>query len=268
MKKLLLLVLAAALITAGSVQAAGDAKAELKELVAKVEIKLKAGKTTEKDLADELKQFDALLAQHKDEKTDDVAQILMLKAALYFQVFDNTEKGIAMVKQLKAEFPATQLGKKADEIIASVSKQEESKKISRSLVAGAKFPDFNETDLNGKPLSVGGLKGKVVLVDFWATWCGPCVAELPNVQKAYEKYHAKGFEIIGISLDREKDALTSFIKDRKMAWPQFFDGEGKLATKYGIESIPSTYLIDAQGKIITTNLRGPELEAELAKALK
>jgi len=110
----------------------------------------------------------------------------------------------------------------------------------------------------------------LVLVDFWATWCGPCRAELPNVLKTYQKYHAKGFEIVGISLDDDQAKLTAFIKQQNMVWPQFFDGQGwqnKLAVKYGVESIPATFLLDGTGKIIGKDLRGEELDQAVGDAL-
>ena len=246
------------------------AEAELKGLVTKVESKLKDGKKTEADLAEELKAFDNLLAKHKDEKTDEVAQILLMKGMLYLQVLDNTDKGVAAIQQIKRDFPDTKPGKEADKILESVKAQEEGKKISRSLVEGSKFPDFEEKDVAGKPLSIAGYKGKVVLVDFWATWCGPCVMELPNVLETYKKHHGKGFEIIGISLDKDKEKLTNFTKAKEMSWQQFFDGkmwENKLAVKYGIHSIPMTYLLDKEGKIIGQGLRGEELEGAVDKAL-
>jgi peroxiredoxin len=247
-----------------------DVSAELKALVTKVKTKLQENKKTEADLADELKEFDTLLAKHKDEKTDEVAQVLLMKAMLYFQVLDNTDKGVEIVKQLKSDFPDTKSGKGADDIIEQVKKQEEGKKIQRALVKGAKFPDFDEKDVTGKHLSVSDYKGKVVLVDFWATWCGPCVNELPNVVKAYEKHHEKGFEIIGVSLDQNEEKLKNFTKDRKMTWQQYFDGKGwgnKLAGKYGVQSIPATFLIDREGKIIDRDLRGEALEEAVAAAL-
>lgn len=274
MKKLIALALAATFSTwlAAAAQAAeqGDAKTELKELVGKVRAKISAGKTTEQDLAVELKEFDALLEKHKAEKTDDAAQILLMKAMLYVQVFDDEDKGVLMLKQVKEQFPDTKPGKTVDQILNSIERQAEAKKIQRALAIGSKFPDFDEKDLAGKPLSIANHTGKVVLVDFWATWCGPCVAELPNVKKAYDQYHAKGFEIIGISLDEDRGKLDSFIGREKMAWPQFFDGKGwqnKLAQKYGVNSIPATYLLDGEGKIVAKNLRGEALSREVGKLL-
>ena len=145
-----------------------------------------------------------------------------------------------------------------------------STRIQQTLVVGNKFPDFEEKDLAGQPLSIANFKGKVVLVDFWATWCGPCVQELPNVLRAYEKHHAEGFEIIGISLDQDERKLKDFTKQMKMTWPQYFDGKGwgnKLAGKYGVQSIPATFLLDGSGNIIGRDLRGEALEEAVSKAL-
>ena len=139
-----------------------------------------------------------------------------------------------------------------------------------ALPIGSTFPDFSETDVEGKPISISNYKGKIVLVDFWATWCGPCIGELPNVLKTYEKYHGKGFEIVGISLDSDKSKLTSFTKSKNMPWQQYFDGQGwknKVGQKYGVRSIPATYLIDKEGKLLAKDLRGEALEQAVAKAL-
>lgn len=127
---------------------------------------------------------------------------------------------------------------------------------------------FTATD--GSEVDLAAMKDKVILVDFWATWCGPCVGEMPNVIKAYDKYRDQGFEVIGISLDQDKGALEKFVKDRKMTWPQYFDGKGwenELAGKFGIRGIPATFLIGKDGKVAATDLRGEALDEEIEKLL-
>jgi thiol-disulfide isomerase/thioredoxin len=185
-------------------------------------------------------------------------------------VVDNSEKGIAVIRQIKKDYPNTTVGRDADRIINSIQQAEEIRKIRRTLTNGAKFPDFSEKDLLGNPLSVSKYEDKVVLVDFWATWCVPCVAELPNIIKAYNKHHSNGFEVIGISLDQDEQKLKSFLKAKEIPWVQYFDGKGwqnKLAAKYGINSVPATFLLDREGKIIGQDLRGEALEEALTKAL-
>ncbi|HEY5909176.1 MAG TPA: TlpA disulfide reductase family protein [Verrucomicrobiae bacterium] len=263
----------ALLVPSGAARAAEatPVAAELKAAVDAVRVKIVNGKKSEADLADQLKQFDTILANHKDEKTDDVAQVLLMKAMVYIQVLDQPDKGIALVQQLKSGFPDTKQGKDADKILENIKQQTEAKKVRSTLVEGASFPNFEEEDLEGKALSVSGYKGKVLLIDFWATWCGPCVRELPNVLKAYEARHKDGFEIIGISLDEDKGKLEKFLKEKNMPWQQYFDGKGwgnKLAVKFGVNSIPATYLLDREGKIIGKDLRGRALDEALTEALR
>jgi thiol-disulfide isomerase/thioredoxin len=244
-----------------------DPTVELKALVSKIKADIHVGKTTESALADDLKQFDVLLAEHKGEKTDAVAEILFQKATLYSEVFQDAAKADELMKQLKREFQGTHL-------VAAVEQQEAAaaaaKKIQASLVTGTNFPGFSVPDVDGKPLSLADYKGKVVLIDFWATWCPPCRAEIPNVVATYKKYHSQGFDIIGVSLDQNRLKLVNFTKDKGMTWPQFFDGQGwenELAVKYGIEAIPATYLLDGNGIIIAKELRGAKLEQAVAKAV-
>ncbi|MBK9991390.1 MAG: TlpA family protein disulfide reductase [Verrucomicrobia bacterium] len=243
---------------------------ELRQLVGKIKAKLQSGARNEEALTEELKGFDAIIAAHKGEQAEDLAQVLFMKAMLYIEVLKDLDKGENLLKQLKQDYPKTQLAQKVDGLLPVIAQQRETQKIQAAFAPGAQFPDFDEKDIEGKPLSIAKFKGKIVLVDFWATWCGPCVAELPNVLEAYKKYHDKGFEIIGISLDKEEAKFKAFIAEKGMTWSHYFDGLGwssKLGKKYGIESIPATFLLDRDGKVIAKGLRGPALLAELEKQL-
>ena len=126
-------------------------------------------------------------------------------------------------------------------------------------LVGKKAIDFNMKDLDDNDLSLEQYRGKVVLLDFWAVWCGPCIAEMPNVKQVYEKYKDENFQIIGISLDESRDALVGYLEKEGITWPQFFDGNGwrnQVAGMYGINAIPHTYLIDGEGVIRKANVRG------------
>lgn len=125
------------------------------------------------------------------------------------------------------------------------------------------------TAIDGTEVDMEKLRGKVVLLDFWATWCGPCVEEVPTVVAAYKKLKDKGFEIIGISLDKNKKDVLSFIKENNMTWPQHCDEKGwknEISTKYGISSIPAMWLINKKGLIVSTNAR-KDLEKQVEALL-
>ena len=133
--------------------------------------------------------------------------------------------------------------------------------------------------INGSNVSVKGLKGQVVAIDFWATWCGPCVAEMPKMKELYAKYHAQGVEFIGVSLDQSKDKggldkLKAFVKENKIPWPQYYQGNGwesEFSVSWGINSIPCVFLVDAEGKLFSLEAGGkleemiPELLAKKNK---
>ena len=128
-------------------------------------------------------------------------------------------------------------------------------------------PDLAFPDPEGKIRKLSDLRGKVVLLDFWASWCGPCRRESPNVRNVYAKYHDQGFEVFSVSLDRDANNWKKAIADDKLVWPNHVSdlkGWGSAAAKlYGVSSIPSTFLVDKDGRIIAKGLRGEQLTAVL-----
>ena len=130
-------------------------------------------------------------------------------------------------------------------------------------------PDFEEAMLDGKLMKLSDLKGKVVLLDFWASWCGPCRRENPNVVNLYKKYNKDGFTVLSVSLDKSKSSWEAAIEKDNLIWPYHVSDlqqwNSKVAKQYVVHGIPFTVLIDQEGKIIKTKLRGTELENELKR---
>jgi thiol-disulfide isomerase/thioredoxin len=142
--------------------------------------------------------------------------------------------------------------------------------IAAKTSIGATAMDFTQTDTLGKPVSLSAFRGRYVLVDFWASWCGPCRAENPTVVSAYAKYHPKGFDILSVSLDRsgDKDKWLKAIHTDGLTWTHVSDlqfWQNAVAVEYGVGSIPQNFLIDPQGKIIAKGLRGEDLEKKLGE---
>jgi len=132
--------------------------------------------------------------------------------------------------------------------------------------------DFRAEDLQGRVWDQERLQGQVVLLDFWATWCAPCVEELPYLKTAYQRHGEDGFEIVGISLDGpDREAFRAWIEEQDVDWPQIHEGkqfDSRLAREFGVTSIPSSLLIDRKGEVIAANLRGPRLVQEVEKAVQ
>ncbi len=146
----------------------------------------------------------------------------------------------------------------------------ESLDAAKTTAVGSMAPDFTLNDVNGKPVSLAAYKGKYTLVDFWASWCGPCRQENPTVVKAYNTYKSKGFDILGVSLDEKKDKWEQAIQQDKLTWTHVSDLKGwesDVATLYGIKAIPMNYLLDKDGKIIARSLRGEDLIKKLGEIL-
>jgi len=172
------------------------------------------------------------------------------------------EKTKASINALAPELKSTSIGKKLEESVKELS----------ATAIGQMAPNFSAPDPEGKMISLTESLGKVTLIDFWASWCGPCRIENPNVVALYNEFHQKGLNIIGVSLDREdhKEKWLEAIATDKLTWTQVSNlqyWQDPIAKQYNVQSIPATFLLDADGKIIAKNLRGAALRAKVAEVL-
>jgi thiol-disulfide isomerase/thioredoxin len=168
----------------------------------------------------------------------------------------DTEKARALAREVIQTNPEPELKQAADELLAKLDR------VGKPL-------DIKFKAVDGRDIDVSNMKGKVVLVDFWATWCGPCMAELPKVKETYERLHGKGFEIVGISFDRDMEKLKQVVAREKMTWPQYFEGQGegnKYGEEFGISGIPTMWLVDKKGVLRELNAR-EDLAAKVEKLL-
>ncbi len=171
-------------------------------------------------------------------------------------------------KMLSSLAPQWQNHSLARETVAAIKEQEGYAEKSK---AGAPFTDFRLPDANEKPVDLASFRGKYVFIDFWASWCGPCRAENPNLVKAYQKFKSKPFEIVGISLDEKKEPWLKAIEKDNLPWVHLSDLKGwenELVRHYGIKWIPSSFLLDPEGRIVARDLRGEALDKMLSELLK
>ncbi len=221
---------------------------------------------------------------------DERAQLYLRKLELKSPASDATA-ALGNLRALNKEFPNSRLyyhqllnvarrapgdeGRKiAAEVVAAPAAPAELRNVAQDIVDGkppyevGKPVEIRFTALDGREVDVAKMKGKVVLVDFWATWCGPCVKELPNLKALYDKYHAEGLEVIGISYDSVQSQLLRFIKEKDIRWPQYFEPwANTMGVRYPVNGIPTVWLIGRDGNLAFTNAR-EGLEEKLVKLLE
>ncbi len=201
-----------------------------------------------------LKLIDDFVTTHTD------SYITPLAIIRYNQIADDVLKTEALYNILDPKIKATSMGQ-------YIAQQVAEGKVNGK---GSVLADFSQPDTSGVPVSLSSLRGKYVLVDFWASWCGPCRQENPNVLAAYNKYKSKNFTVLGVSLDKAKPAWIEAINMDGLTWTHISDLQGwqnSVAQQFQIFNIPQNFLIGPDGKVVAKNLRGPALERKLAKLL-
>ena len=172
---------------------------------------------------------------------------------------------LAKMDPAKVRPALEELTKSSDPMVAAAARG----RLDQRTLAEAPL-DWKFTALDGRTVDFSQMAGHVILIDYWATWCPDCLRALPSVLAAYHKYHDKGFDIVGISLDGDQDALAAFVRKHGMPWPQQFDGKGwdtGLVTKYGVRGIPEMWLVGTDGKVAATGVQADDLDGQIFKLL-
>ncbi len=208
-------------------------------------------------------------------KPDDLKAHFDFSAML--EIANRDEEALAVFEKLEKQYPSNRrvlnkLARIHEELGNSEIAEEYRKKADpTSELVGKIVHDFSATDLDGKPISLQQYRGKVVLLDFWAVWHGPCIAETPNVKRVYDTYKGQGFDVIGVSLDTDETRLRNYLKKNNIPWRQIFSGQkwkSPVAQQYHIHEIPAPWLIARDGTLISREARGLKLERLVVKALR
>ena len=242
---------------------------EVDVVVSAIKAKLAGGtKLSAEDFKEEVARLEKISAERSKAGTGEAVGPIFLIAQVYDAIQDPT-RAVETFERIVKDFPESEfasMSKNNADVLRPEAKMQQAR---AKLVVGADFPDFKKTDLHGRAMSVSALKGKVVLIDFWATFCPPCMAALPELKRLHKKYASEGFEILGINEDQNPEALPRAVDRLGLTWPQYHDADSELGLRYGASMLPEVYLIGRDGKIVATDevLHTDSFEAHIRKAL-